>query len=128
MGLQDSLRTRCRRAVTGIPNGVDYEKNLRGRDRYLPVHYSVDDLRGKGELRKELLSDQRLELAAGAPLLGLVSRLAVQKGIELMSESLPKVLTARPLSFVALGNGETQYEEFLSALEQIGRAWCRDRG
>jgi starch synthase len=117
MGLQDSLRMRAAGgAVTGILNGVDYEEWDPGRDRYLPVHYNVADLRGKGELRKELLSDQRLELAAGAPLLGLVSRLAVQKGIELMFEALPKVLTARPLGFVALGNGETQYEEFLSTL------------
>ena len=50
------------------------------------------------------------------PLAGIVSRLAAQKGIELMFEALPQVLAARPMVFVALGNGEPQYEEFFSAL------------
>src|SRR5262249_14546886 len=86
------------------------------RDRYLPVHYGIADTAGKGELKKELLHDQRLEAQPGTPLMGLVSRLAVQKGIELMFTALPKVLSARPLSFVALGNGEPQYEEFLPTL------------
>jgi len=117
MGMQDSLRMRAAAgAVSGILNGVDYEEWDPGRDRYLPVHYGVADTRGKGELKSELLRDQRLEEEAQTPLLGLVSRLAVQKGIELMFEALPKVLSARRLNFVALGNGESQYEEFLTGL------------
>jgi starch synthase len=117
MGLQDSLRMRAADgAVTGILNGVDYEEWDPARDRYLPIHYSAADTRGKGELKQELLGDQRLEAAAGTPLLGLVSRLAVQKGIELMFEALPKLLTEREFNFVALGNGESQYEEFFTTL------------
>ncbi|HYM29182.1 MAG TPA: glycosyltransferase, partial [Steroidobacteraceae bacterium] len=103
-------------AVSGILNGVDYDDWDPARDRYLPVHYSVDDPRGKAELKRELLHDQRLEAAARTPLVGLVSRLAVQKGIELMFTALPKLLSARPFCFVALGNGEPLYEEFLTGL------------
>ena len=117
MGLQDSLRVRAAAgAVSGILNGVDYDDWDPARDRYLPVHYSADDPRGKAELKRELLHDQRLEESPRTPLVGLVSRLAVQKGIELMFTALPKLLAARPFNFVALGNGEPLYEEFLTGL------------
>ncbi len=52
------------------------------------------------------------------PLAGMVSRLAAQKGIELMFESLPQVLEWRDLALVALGSGEPQYERFLAELER----------
>ena len=115
MGLQDSLRERGR-AVTGILNGVDYEEWDPRHDRYLPAHYDAERLAVKGELKRQFVQRHALAAAPKVPLAGLVSRLAVQKGIELMFEALPKTLGARPLSFVALGNGEPQYEEFFTAL------------
>ena len=117
MGLQDSLRER-RHAVTGILNGVDYEEWDPRHDRYLPAHYDPERLAVKGELKRQFARRHRLAAASKVPLAGVVSRLAVQKGIELMFEALPKTLSARPLAFVALGNGEPQYEEFFTALER----------
>src|SRR4029077_6324548 len=55
---------------------------------------------------------------AGVPLAGVVSRLALQKGIELMFDALPRVLDARALALVVLGRGEPQYEQFFSDLER----------
>jgi len=119
MGLQDSLRARARgRAVSGILNGVDYDEWDPRHDRYLPAHYDAGRLAVKGELKGQFAQRQKLTPAPDVPLAGLVSRLAVQKGIELMFEALPKVLSARPLSFVVLGNGEPQYEEFFTVLER----------
>jgi starch synthase len=48
----------------------------------------------------------------------LVSRLAPQKGIELIEAALPKVLAARPLCCALLGNGEPQYEAAFASLER----------
>jgi starch synthase len=119
MGLQDSLRSRAASgAVFGILNGVDYDEWDPRRDRYLPAHYDADNLAVKAELKREFLARRKLSAAPGVPLAGLVSRLAMQKGIELMYGALPKVLNARPLSFAVLGNGEPQYEEFFAALER----------
>jgi starch synthase len=117
MGLEDSLRSRGD-AVTGILNGVDYEEWDPRRDRYLPRHYDAGSLAVKGGLKRQFAVREKLAPAPGVPLAGIVSRLAVQKGIELMFEALPRVLTARPLSFVALGNGEPRYEKFFTQLEQ----------
>jgi len=119
MGLQDSLRARAAAgALHGILNGVEYAEWDPRRDRYLPAHYDAGSLGVKAELKREFLVRRRLAARPGVPLAGLVSRLAVQKGIELMFEALPNTLEARPLSFVALGNGEPLYEDFLTALEQ----------
>jgi starch synthase len=119
MGLQDSLRVRAAQgAVSGILNGVDYDEWDPRRDRYLPVHYDPDHLAAKAQLKREFLARRQLMSAPEVPLAGLVSRLAVQKGIELVFEALPKVLEARPLSCAVLGNGEPQYEESFAALER----------
>jgi starch synthase len=119
MGLQDSLRVRAAAgAVSGILNGVDYDEWDPRRDRYLPRHYDAGSLAVKAQLKREFIARHALDGRDGVPLAGLVSRLAVQKGIELMFGALPAVLTARPLCFAALGNGEPQYEEFFASLER----------
>ena len=117
MGLQDSLRLRAAAGVvSGILNGVDYDEWDPRHDRYLPAHYDPDRLAVKAQLRREFRARRQLAAADDVPLLGLVSRLAVQKGIELMFEALPQVLTRRALTFAALGSGEPQYEEFFAGL------------
>jgi len=119
MGLQDSLRARAAQgAVSGILNGVDYDEWDPRRDRYLPLHYDADSLGVKAQLKHQLLARRKLAVTPGVPLAGMVSRLATQKGIELMFDALPRVLAARELAFIVLGSGEPRYEQFFSALEQ----------
>ena len=119
MGLQDSLRTRAAQGeVSGILNGVDYDEWDPRRDRYLPEHYDAGSLGVKAHLKRQLLARRRLDVSPVVPLAGMVSRLAVQKGIELMFDALPRVLTARALALVVLGSGEPQYEQFFSTLER----------
>jgi starch synthase len=50
------------------------------------------------------------------PLIGMVSRLVTQKGFDLVLEALPRLLPAREFDVVALGTGESGYEQFLTAL------------
>ena len=117
MGLQDSLRMRGA-ALTGILNGVDYDEWDPRRDRFLPQHFDPDSLSIKAQLKRDFVQRLGLSVAATTALAGIVSRFAAQKGIELMFESLPQVLAWRDLAFVALGNGEPQYEKFFSELQQ----------
>ena len=118
MGLQDSLRARAAAgALFGILNGVDYDEWNPRRDRYLPVHYDRDHLAKKAQLKRQFLTRLELEGGPRVALVGLVSRLAAQKGIELIEAALPKVLSARPLCCALLGNGEPSYEASFTALE-----------
>jgi starch synthase len=117
MGLQDSLRMRGD-ALTGILNGVDYEVWDPRNDKYLPEHYDPKRLSIKAGLKSAFIARLGLTVPVTTPLAGMVSRLAAQKGIELMFDSVPQVLEWRDLGFVALGSGEPQYERFLADLER----------
>jgi len=117
MGLQDSLRARAG-SLVGILNGVDYSEWDPRNDQYLPKHFDQDTLGVKAELKQQLLERVGLTTSPQTPLAGIVSRLASQKGFDLMFESLPAVLEWRDLSVLALGSGEPQYEEFLTELQQ----------
>jgi starch synthase len=117
MGLEADLRARGG-ALTGILNGVDYDEWDPRRDRFLPAHYDPEHLAGKAGLKRQFLTRMGLTTAPEVPLAGVVSRLAMQKGIELMFDALPKVLASRPLAFAALGSGEAKYEQFFEGLQR----------
>jgi starch synthase len=117
MGLQGALRARGA-AVIGILNGVDYTEWNPATDPHLPHHYSAEDLAGKTRIKQFLLRTLKLELGRRVPLLGMVSRMTVQKGIDLLFESLPRVLATRNVRAVVLGSGESRYEEFFASLQR----------
>ncbi|HKE96655.1 MAG TPA: glycogen synthase [Povalibacter sp.] len=116
-GLDAALRERGD-GVTGILNGVDYSEWNPATDRYLNHRYSPHDLSGKAATKRSLLDWLNLSVADSTPMLGMVTRLTPQKGIDLLIEVLPEVLTGRDCCLVALGSGEARYEAFLAGLQQ----------
>ena len=116
MGLEDTLRVRSG-ALLGILNGVDYEDWDPRNDRYLPRHFGANQLGIKAGLKEQLLERLGLQRAERRPLVGMVSRLATQKGFDLLMEVLPKMLAERDFSIAVLGNGEPRYEAFFAQLQ-----------
>lgn len=114
-GLDALLRQR-RNRLLGILNGVDYEAWDPGSDPALPAHFSAEALEGKATCRAELRRITRLEAQPALPLFGMVSRLAGQKGIELLIDALPAFLERGQLQAVVLGDGEARYARALTAL------------
>ena len=104
--------------VVGILNGVDYAEWNPASDRYIPHHYDSSDLTGKLWNKLALLDLLRMPAAPDTPLVGMVTRLTQQKGLDLLFDVLPELLESRDLRFVALGSGEQRYEEFLHGLQQ----------
>jgi starch synthase len=117
MGLQEVLRARSA-ALSGILNGVDYDEWDPRNDRYVTHHYDVAHLLTKARLKDEFVKRLALTCGTRTPLVGLVSRMATQKGFDLMFETLPRALAARDFVFVALGSGEPRYEAFFAGLQQ----------
>jgi len=117
MGLEGLLRTRSA-DVVGILNGVDYDEWDPRHDPYLPQHFDTGSLTVKASLKSQLLQRLGLEDSAGTALIGIVSRLATQKGFDLLFEALPQLLQARAFELVVLGTGETRYEELFTDLQQ----------
>ncbi|HEY8538484.1 MAG TPA: glycogen synthase [Steroidobacteraceae bacterium] len=116
-GLDTVLRARSD-GIVGILNGVDYTEWNPATDRYLKHHYSIDDLSGKAATKQALLDWLNLPAASTTPLIGIVSRMTVQKGFDLLFDALPDVLMSRDVALVALGSGEARYEDFFAGLQQ----------
>jgi starch synthase len=115
MGLDGVLRHRDDQPI-GILNGVDHERWDPSHDALIPRTYSLDDLSGKQICRQELLESLGLRLDPSGPVFGIVSRLANQKGLELVISVLPEVLEREDSRLVVLGTGEAEYEALFSAL------------
>jgi starch synthase len=125
LGLETALAARGG-AVRGILNGVDYEEWDPQRDKYLPIHFNARDLAPKAELKRNFLLRQNLKPAQGrVPLFGIVSRLASQKGFDLLTEALPRLLREHDVRVAVVGTGDAQYEKFFAGLaeQHRGRAW-----
>lgn len=117
MGLDGVLRERSRPPI-GILNGVDYDRWDPKDDPLIPQQYSADAIEGKAVCRRELLAEHRLEADPSGPILGIVSRLAHQKGLELVLAVLPELLATRDIRLVVLGTGESEYERRFVELEE----------
>ncbi len=110
-GLDGLLRSRSS-ALYGVLNGVDYAAWNPETDKHLAARYSPRDLRGKTMCRLDLLKRFGLE-AKGRPVVGIVSRLAGQKGLDILVQSLEELLEGGAV-FVILGQGEADIEKALT--------------
>jgi starch synthase len=115
MGMQSTLQARPD-AVIGILNGVDYEAWDPRHDPSLTAHFGPHDLRGKRTNKEQLLATARLDPTPTRPLISMVSRLAEQKGIDLLIELLPALLQERDFALMVLGSGESRYVQFFDGL------------
>jgi len=114
-GLDGVLRARAGRLV-GILNGVDYDVWNPATDAYLAARYDAADLRGKARCKAALQAELGLAVRADLPLLAIVSRLAEQKGFEVLGHALPRLLATVEVQLAILGSGDERYETQLRAL------------
>jgi starch synthase len=115
VGLDYFLRQR-RDVLFGILNGIDEGEWDPATDSKIRHHYSIDDLAPKTENKRELLESGGLRYIPNVPLVGIVSRLAWQKGFDLCMNVLPRILSRRNMQLIVLGTGEPKYEQFFASL------------
>jgi starch synthase len=112
-GLSGALAARGG-VLTGILNGIDAELWNPAADPWIAANYDAKRLSAKARNKEALL--KFFNLATGRrPLLGLVSRLVEQKGIDLILSALPGIL-ARGAGLAVLGSGDSCYEGELRRL------------
>lgn len=108
---------RARGDVIGILNGIDDTVWDPRTDRHLAASYSPQDLSGKATCKAALQREMGLPLRPRVPLIGLISRLVAQKGIDVFAEALPHIL-AEDVQVVVLGSGEAWAEELFRRLSR----------
>jgi len=116
-GLADTVYKKRARLI-GIVNGADYSEWNPAADRYLPARFSVSDLSGKAKCKEALLEQFGIaKEKIKAPVVGVISRFAAQKGFDLMEAALPQLLL-EDLVLVVLGTGNAHYEAMFRALQR----------
>jgi len=115
-GLDGLLRERIN-VLHGVLNGVDYEEWNPETDVHLPVRYSVKNPGLKQEMKGALQVEMGLAAQPQLPVFGTITRLAEQKGLDLLVPALDEMLTQHEMQFVLLGSGEQRYERALHNLQ-----------
>lgn len=113
-GLDGVLRSRAH-ALHGILNGIDTHEWNPKTDPHLAAPFDEKNLDGKAANKAALQKSMGLPARADVPLLAVVSRLAAQKGLDILSQSMDALLK-NDAQFVLLGAGSPEYEERFSAL------------
>src|SRR5262249_6260174 len=119
-GLEGVLRARSGDLV-GILNGIDTAVWNPATDPHIDAAFTAADLAGKTVCKRALLETARLPFDPNVPLFASIGRLAAQKGVDLLLESLQPALAAGA-QFVALGSGQPDYE---AALRELVRRFPR---
>ncbi len=110
----DGLLQKRKEVLFGILNGVDYTAWDPARDSFLASPYTASRLEGKAACKQDLLETFGLPLSRKeAPVIGMVSRLAGQKGLDLLVEALGGLFRLGA-TLVILGTGEEKIQKALS--------------
>ena len=108
-GLGGFLRYDVQRLV-GILNGIDQETWDPARDPGLPARFTAEDLAGKAECRAQLALSRGLPPRSDELLVGMVTRLTDQKGVDLVADLVPE-LYGLGVRLVVLGSGDRALED-----------------
>lgn len=110
-GLEGILAKR-KNDVFGILNGLDYSIwNPKG-DKFISKNYSLENIKDKNKSKADLQGICKLPVKTDLPLFGIVSRLAEQKGFDILADAIEKICKMN-LQLVILGTGDLKYHVIL---------------
>ena len=119
-GLDGLLRTRGK-DLFGVINGIDYAEWDPAKDGFIPANYRSSDISGKAVCKRELMKlvfkSSGNKDTGRMPLIGMVGRLSEQKGLDLLFQSVPELLSAG-VRLVVLGKGDESYHKALLEVSQ----------
>jgi starch synthase len=115
-GFDGVMRARSN-ALVGILNGIDHHHWDPSRDPFLPAPFDASDLSGKQTARRALFELFGLPLSAASerPVIGMVSRMTDQKGLDLLAALAPQ-LPSLDAVFTIVGTGDPRFETMWRSL------------
>ena len=112
-GLDGLLKSR-EKDLYGIVNGVDYSVWNPAVDQFIAKKFNEKDLKGKIECKKDLAKSFEIKYNANRPIIAMITRLAEQKGIDLVVNIMKDIL--KDSDFVILGFGDEKYNNIFKDL------------
>lgn len=114
-GLDEVLRKR-RNYLYGIINGIDYSEWNPEEDNFIPAKYSKDDLSGKVICKKYLQKEHGLAVT-NSPLIGMVTRLSSQKGLDIVADAMDMIIGSG-VQMIILGKGDESLHRVFSGFQK----------
>jgi len=113
-GLEGLLKER-KSILSGILNGVDYSVWDPDKDEFIFQNFSLFSLEFKAANKEDLQKTCAMPVNKDIPVLGIVSRLADQKGFDILIAGLDE-LVKLDLQLVILGTGDLKYQQLLKTI------------
>ncbi len=113
-GLDGILETRADDLI-GILNGIDTIAFHPAADPLIPYPFDAASLSGKQKNKQALIAELGLKIGPAMPVIGMVTRLTKQKGIDLVLSVFDEIMDAGP-GFVLIGTGDKEYEHFFQGV------------
>ncbi|MCK5816378.1 MAG: glycogen/starch synthase, partial [Candidatus Marinimicrobia bacterium] len=113
-GLDNILRMKGEQYI-GILNGVDYAEWDPRNDKLISRSFSVENMSGKASCKKDLRQHYGLA-ESDAPIIGIVSRMAEQKGLHMLANSIEAIVKNMHVQFAILGSGDKGLESYFASL------------
>ncbi len=106
-------------SLVGILNGIDYDEYNPKTDPYIAMNYSLRNVaEGKRQCKMALQTELGLPVDGDKPMIGLISRLVDQKGLDIVAAAMEELMSF-DIQFVIVGTGEEKYENMFRHY-----AWC----
>ncbi len=116
--MEGLLQTR-KESLTGIINGIDYDDWNSAKDPYIPNQYDLRNFVSRKKLNKLALQKEfGLFENEDKFLVGMVTRLTGQKGLDLVECVMDDIVKDDDIQLIILGTGEAEFENMLRGYEE----------
>ncbi len=99
-------------SYSGIVNGIDYETWNPETDSNIEFNYNAKNITEGKNKNKEMLRKRVGLPVSDKPLIGMVTRLSEQKGLDLLKNIFDEIIQKTNCQFIILGSGDSEYEEY----------------
>ena len=106
--------------MVGILNGIDYDTFDPEKDKFLSFDYNKNNISGKYKNKIAFQKEMDLPQNENIPIIGMVSRLTDQKGLDLVNAVIDEILSM-DVQFIVLGTGDDMYENTFRGKEYAYR-------
>lgn len=115
-GLDGILRKRSS-SLVGILNGIDTMEWNPSSDKFIARNYDKSNLQGKQACKEQLIKEASLNSSVSDPLMCFIARLSSQKGLDLLEDAIPALLS-QGARIIVIGKGDISYQTMLDSISK----------
>jgi starch synthase len=111
--VMDGVLRQRREDLFGVLNGIDYGIWNPKKDPYIAADFDTENVKGKAACKQELEKENGFDHDPKSALVGIISRLADQKGFDILVDGIDRILQL-PCRYILLGTGDRKYHRLFA--------------